>query len=219
MIVEFQVHSPFLSETARDIPRTPFRLTQLNCTSGGCRAVVQFEEGDRERLDGTLRADDSVSGATHISTLPEGHIYSLDTDDHVLTTVGRGLVWASSVLEHAERTGEAWEIRARFSDKSTVLAFRDELLDNGVDIDIESIVEDSEAPTQFGITDPQREVLMLALQRGYFTVPRDASLSDLAGELGISSQAASERIRRGTRTLLENTLGTTDQQPVESSPW
>jgi len=38
------------------------------------------------------------------------------------------------------------------------------------------------------------------------SVPTDASLSDLASELDISSQAASERLRRGTQTLVANTL-------------
>lgn len=66
--------------------------------------------------------------------------------------------------------------------------------------------DEDEASTQFGVTDPQREVLLLALERGYYTVPRNASLSDLAGDLGISSQAASERLRRGTQTLVANTL-------------
>ena len=217
MIVEFQVVAPFLHVTARERPRTAIRLRELHCTSSGCKTVVGFAGADRDSLERALESDGSVSAATHVSTVYDEQIYSLETDDHVLTTVGRGLVGASSVFEGAERADEHWRFSTRFPDKGTVLAFRAELLDAGVDIDIDSIVEDAEAETYFGRTDPQREVLSLALERGYFTVPRDASLSDLATELGISSQAASERLRRGTRTLLENTLGETDQSVVEPS--
>lgn len=218
MIVEFQVVSPFLHVMARENPQTAIRLRELHCTSSGCKTIVGFAGTDRDSLEQALEADSSISGSTYVSTVSDEHVYSLETGDHVITTVGRGLVGASSVFEGAARVDEHWRFTARFPDKGTVLAFRDELLDAGVDIDIDSIIEDAEAETHFGLTDPQREVLSLALERGYFTVPRDASLSDLATELEISSQAASERLRRGTRTLLENTLGETDQAAVEPPP-
>lgn len=218
MIVEFQVVMPFLYMAGRENPRMAIRLRELHCTSGGCKAVVGFAGTDRDSLETALAADGSVGTATHVSTVYDEYVYSLETDDHVLTTVGRGLVGANTVFEGARRAGEHWLFTTRFPDKGTVLAFRDQLLDGGVDIDIDSITEDAEAETYFGLTDPQREVLSLALEHGYFTVPRDASLSDLATELGISSQAASERLRRGTRTLLENTLGETDRTLAEPPP-
>jgi hypothetical protein len=37
-------------------------------------------------------------------------------------------------------------------------------------------------------------------------VPRRASLSDIADELGVSTQAVSERLRRGVTTLVTNAL-------------
>jgi predicted DNA binding protein len=218
MIVEFHVGASFLHETATDVPEATIRVQQLHCASNGCRTVVAFESVDRGPIDAALAGDESVDASTHVSTTRRGHLYSLDTQDHVLTTVGRSLVGGNSVLEGATRDGDVWVARARFPNKGTVLAFRDELADSGVDIDIQSFTEDDEVQPQYGITDPQQEVLLLALERGYFTVPREASLSDLAAALDISSQAASERIRRGTRSLLENTLGDSDSRLVESSP-
>jgi predicted DNA binding protein len=111
------------------------------------------------------------------------------------------------MLVRADWVDNRWVTKARFPDRSSLLTFREELVADGFDVAVEQIHEDDEGMTQFGVTDPQREVLILALDRGYYTVPRDASLSDLADELDISSQAASERLRRGTQTLVDNTLG------------
>jgi predicted DNA binding protein len=56
------------------------------------------------------------------------------------------------------------------------------------------------------LTDSQREALLLAYERGYYDSPRTTNLSDLGEFLGISRQAVSNRLKRGTRQLIEETL-------------
>jgi predicted DNA binding protein len=58
----------------------------------------------------------------------------------------------------------------------------------------------------YGLTAPQRQALLLAVEHGYYDVPRNGTLTDIAGELDISEQAASQRLRRGTRSLLRSTI-------------
>lgn len=53
-----------------------------------------------------------------------------------------------------------------------------------------------------GLTSEQYEALTEAIQYGYFEIPRDISLVELAAELDISHQALSERLRRAYRTLI-----------------
>ncbi|MFC4358076.1 helix-turn-helix domain-containing protein [Halobium salinum] len=55
------------------------------------------------------------------------------------------------------------------------------------------------------LTRAQAETLALAIDAGYFEVPRKASLSDLATQLGISDSAVSQRLRRGLSALLSST--------------
>jgi hypothetical protein len=52
------------------------------------------------------------------------------------------------------------------------------------------------------LTANERETLRLALQRGYFAVPRETSLVDLSNELDRSDVQASEEIRQGIATVL-----------------
>ncbi len=45
--------------------------------------------------------------------------------------------------------------------------------------------------TDAGLTDSQREALLVAFETGYFEEPRNATLSDVAADLDISQPAAS----------------------------
>ncbi|MFC7007931.1 helix-turn-helix domain-containing protein [Halalkalicoccus salilacus] len=50
----------------------------------------------------------------------------------------------------------------------------------------------------------------MTLEAGYFKVPKEVTLVELAEEQGVSHQAMSERIRRGVHHLIEQTLITSD---------
>ncbi|MFC7229271.1 helix-turn-helix domain-containing protein [Salinirubellus salinus] len=49
----------------------------------------------------------------------------------------------------------------------------------------------------------QREILVHAVERGYFEVPREVSLQEVADDLGIPQSTASYRLRRATAQLAE----------------
>ena len=59
---------------------------------------------------------------------------------------------------------------------------------------------------KFGLTDEQRTPLEMAFKFGYYNVPWDVGLMASSKELNISHQAASERLRRGHRNLVQNTI-------------
>jgi len=206
VIVTFHIETGFLRAAADAVPEGSFSIQRLHGVDGGCRAVVWVDVPDRDGVESALAADESVDAVSHVGPEADGHWYIITTTDAPLSAMNRGLLTADGMLVRAD-LAEEWVIQARFPDRSALLTFREDLVAEGFDVEVQRMREDEdEASTQFGVTDPQREVLLLALERGYYTVPRNASLSDLAGDLGISSQAASERLRRGTQTLVANTL-------------
>ncbi|MDG5776545.1 helix-turn-helix domain-containing protein, partial [Haloarculaceae archaeon H-GB1-1] len=69
-----------------------------------------------------------------------------------------------------------------------------------------TLTERTESVKQFGLSNEQREALILALREGYFDTPSQVSLSELAAELGITQQAMSNRIRRGNKQVLKEIL-------------
>lgn len=57
------------------------------------------------------------------------------------------------------------------------------------------------------LTDKQRETLEIALRTGYYEQPRNADLADLAGEIGVSKSAVSQRLRSAEAKIIKNAFG------------
>lgn len=54
------------------------------------------------------------------------------------------------------------------------------------------------------LTEQQQKTLQLAVDRGYFKVPRDTTCEDLAEELGVSPSAVSNQLRRIEAAILSS---------------
>jgi predicted DNA binding protein len=105
-------------------------------------------------------------------------------------------------VEEGWRLSLGSEDRARLSRLYHALAER---LD-GTDLDGVYTVDAAHESPAGGLTPIQRRTLALALDRGYFDVPRGVNLTELSEELGVSDTAVSQRIRRGLSTVLDATL-------------
>lgn len=66
-------------------------------------------------------------------------------------------------------------------------------------------IESGQEP-EFGLTASQWKTLALAVERGYYDIPRRCTTAELADELDISAQAVTERLRRGITNLTRHTL-------------
>lgn len=104
-------------------------------------------------------------------------------------------------------TGRGWKVSARFADRSDLDAFRTACEETTVEFRPLRLFETEANPVDdYGLTAPQHEALRVAARMGYFDVPRNADLSDLADELDTTTSALSERLRRGQRQLIERTI-------------
>ncbi|WP_340099730.1 helix-turn-helix domain-containing protein [Salinibaculum salinum] len=104
-------------------------------------------------------------------------------------------------------TNDGWEFEVRGERREDISGFRDYCQENDIPIDITAV--HALLPIQgegYELTDTQREALVMAYERGYFNSPREASLEDIAEELGITQQSLSSRLRRGHRRLIAATL-------------
>lgn len=98
-----------------------------------------------------------------------------------------------------------WRFQVRFDAHDALTAFFRRCVDRGITIDLERVHNPGPPRVHnvpVDLTDSQRVTLELALERGYFEVPRRVDLGDLAEELGISDSAVSQRIRRGVSKVL-----------------
>jgi predicted DNA binding protein len=115
---------------------------------------------------------------------------------------------ADAVVLEAGGDG-TWQFRVRFPNHDNLSTFHNTIITEDIPIHIDrtyTLSEPTASGHRLGLTNDQREALVLALNRGYFASPSETSLEDIADELGISRQAVSKRIRRGNETVLRKTL-------------
>lgn len=138
---------------------------------------------------------------------PDGWVlYRIEWDgsDSLLTGID---ATDGAILEATRDDG--WMFRLRFSSHNDLSQFYNYCTEQGIPIHIErsfTLTEKSDFGRQFELSQPQRAALIAALQGGYFDTPSQVSLDELAGDFGISEQALSNRIRRGTKEVLQRTL-------------
>lgn len=107
----------------------------------------------------------------------------------------------------ANSDDERWHLKLRFPSQDAASAFHQHCDDRGVRFELVRMFNLVAAKAgQFNMTEKQYEALLTAVDLGYYNIPRDVTLAELAEELGISTGAASERLRRGQINLINNSL-------------
>ncbi|MFC4436218.1 MULTISPECIES: helix-turn-helix domain-containing protein [Natrialbaceae] len=120
-----------------------------------------------------------------------------------------GLARTEAVVLEAMTTRGGWHFRVRFPNRDLLGEFYDFCTEQHLSVTVDRVYTLSEASRAgriFELTPEQREAIVLAVQRGYFEVPRGTDLSSIADELGISQQATSKRVRRGADKVLRGAL-------------
>lgn len=98
------------------------------------------------------------------------------------------------------RDGEAtWKLSTTSERLSTL---GDHLDDLGIDFRIEYVRSFGTRETDELLTDRQREVFLVALDRGYYDTPRDVTLTALADDLDVAKATASDILHRAEGKVL-----------------
>ncbi|ADJ16519.1 helix-turn-helix domain-containing protein [Halalkalicoccus jeotgali] len=165
----------------------------------------------RGKIEIALRADSTISSFEYIASREDDFLYSINVTEDRLTLVDL-VQEENGVILTAVGFNGRWELRIRFADNTHLTRFHNRLKESGITLDVKRIQEfnGDEKGTEL-LTGPQREALEAAVEHGYFAIPRQISLEELADEVGISHQALSERLRRASERLAQSEIG----QPIE----
>jgi predicted DNA binding protein len=163
--------------------------------------------GDPGVFERTVSDHESVDDLVTLDRLDGWRLYSLSwarPRDSLLAAVAE----TGGTVLSATRDDD-WSFRLRFPDHEALSRFYERCTTRDIALRV-SVVTDPETRQSldrgFELSDPQREALLLALRRGYFDTPGQVSLRELATEFDITEQALSDRIRRGTKVVLEGVL-------------
>ncbi|WP_323190129.1 bacterio-opsin activator domain-containing protein [Halostella sp. PRR32] len=154
-----------------------------------------------------LRTDPSVKDVRRLDDSSEGRFYRAEWDENAEPLVYALDDVGATILDAVGDDGK-WHVRILFPDDESLAEFHD--LCAAYDLSFELVrlykADTTSDPAVQHLTDEQREVLELAYDQGYFSVPRETSMEELANELDISTNAISKRLRRAHETVLEETF-------------
>jgi hypothetical protein len=112
-------------------------------------------------------------------------------------------VWQAGVpieMPFTVRDGTATWKAATSSDRFS--EFGDRLDERNIEYEIESIHEFNSNRADRIMTTRQQEILLTALDTGYYATPREATLTEAANELDISKATCSETLHRAEGNIL-----------------
>jgi predicted DNA binding protein len=174
----------------------------------------RVESSDLRRFEDGLRNDHTIGEFERVRETRDGRaIYSVEYTDEakVLSPV---VSTASGVILDMENEGSAWNLTVWMSERTDLAQLWDYARQNEIDIELLRVNEyASLGNTDAGLTDSQREALLVAVERGYFEEPRDATLSEVAADLDISQPAASGLLRRAIKRLVVSSLLDDSEKP------
>ncbi|QLD87149.1 helix-turn-helix domain-containing protein [Natronomonas halophila] len=168
---------------------------------------VRIQDHGRDSFEQSVRDHPSVGDITQVSTHNGETLYALDwtpSEDSFFERIRE----MDAVLLGASGGANTWGIELRFPSHDALSEFRDYYVEAGISVTVNRIYNPTspDAGPWYGLTPPQRETLIYAVEAGYYSLPRGISTKELAEEFDISDQAVTERLRRGITVLVENTL-------------
>ena len=167
---------------------------------------VWVRTDDFDAFEATLEDDPTVEEVVVFSETGEERSYQM-TWTGPIDVIVQVLTEYSGTITHADGSADGWDLRVVFPDREVLSRANQAAQEAGLQFDVQMIYKSEDARgVQYGLTERQRNRLVPAFEAGYFTVPRETSLGDLAEQQDSSHQSLSERLRRATATLVESTL-------------
>lgn len=181
-----------------------YRLVHWNFSGDEYTVLVFSAEGDREAYRSALTAledpppfdiapADGRSFYVHVRDRPD------ETGRALIETFSRGSLVPVSPVEYREDWSVRFTLVGDAEDLQRALADVPE----GVESTVRSVEEyRGAAAATVDLTERQREALRVARDLGYFAVPREAGIEDVADELGCAPGTAAEHVRKAEEAVV-----------------
>lgn len=209
VILEFTADSDdfVLGQVLSEPTDMHYELEKIIPTEDAVMPFVWVTGSDFDTFEEKVRASKYIRELREMDRLGDTALYRIEWAEGHMSLLEGFTETGATVLE---ATGDGdWVFRLRFPNHDKLSQFSNYLTEHEILINIArtyTLTEETVEGRQFDLTQEQREALVLALQHGYFATPSEASLTELADELGITKQAASSRIRRGVEKVLRSVL-------------
>lgn len=209
VILEFTIASEDfrLGQVLSGSPQMQFELERIVPTGNMVMPFIWVTGDSHTTFEENVQTNPAVKELLVLDKIDNSGLYRVEWTESPTDLID-AIAKAEATILHARGDGD-WVFRVRFNNHDKLSQFHNYVIDQGIPLHIDRTYTLSEATDRghrFDLTPEQREALLLALQQGYFATPREASLDELADDLGITRQALSKRIRQGNEKVLRKAL-------------
>ncbi|MFH5802264.1 helix-turn-helix domain-containing protein [Haladaptatus sp. CMAA 1911] len=209
VLTEFTVPADefILYEALKEISETYVEIERVVANSEYVTPYFWVSTDSFEQFEQALDEDKTVKSITLLEDHDSERLYRVSWRQRT-GTIGHAVSQLKASILEATSDGSKWNLKLLFPSKSSLTKFHDYCSDFGILFRLTSLYESRhlDAFGKYEVTSKQREALMVALDLGYFNIPREATLEHVAEKLDISPNALSTRLRRGHANLITNTL-------------
>lgn len=207
-----------LADAVTELPGCQFRVEESAFPGEKNTVHVWITCDECSDIPSALEKDSSVESYECLVNREDEGLYALQISDSML--LPREIIQgAGGTVRAAYGRNGRWTLEVRFTNHEDIGEVDEMFTRYGIEVSYDSILRFDEASReQFSsLTDQQQEAIEMALEKGYYEIPRGITLAELAEELGISHQALSERMRRAQVKMAQERLtgGTTSPKNTE----
>jgi hypothetical protein len=204
---------PWIADVSREFPDAGFRVLAAVPGESAGFALVRVTARDADAVLSAMEGHDALTAVSVMAREDGVATLRIETD-------------APLLLLAAKRSGLPIEMPLDIEDGVAEVEVTGEhervaemgrrLRELGLEFEVERVRQRVD-PARL-LTDRQRELLLAAVDLGYYDVPRRATQTEVADHVGIAKSTCSETLQRVQRTVIREFVDDLPSRPLEVEP-
>jgi len=193
-----------LGRLLEEYPDIDIELVRVIPLREGIIPLFWVEGADPDDIEATIRGDPLTEEIELLTEADGRYLFEIRWSTDIDALV-KPMIESHAEVLIANGSAEQWTFRLQFPNRSMLADFRQKCQENKIQFNLQALYNPTipGEPVEEGDLSPQQyDLLATAYNNGYWHVPRDIELGELADLIGISSNAASQRMRRGLDTIV-----------------
>lgn len=191
----------WISDVSQTFPGATFRLLTGMRTARGAIELGEVISADPDEVSEAIRSHSAIRSHQQLDSAGDRSLSRYETTESDLYEF---VEEASLAPEYPITVQDGWFEYDLTATRDEYEQFRQVLEESNLAYELVSIVQFFEAEGL--LTDRQHQVLETAFREGYFEVPRECTLAELAEELGVDKSTVSEILRRADGRIIKQYL-------------
>lgn len=204
---------PF-GNTLCEMPDIEIRVDEIVPTAGSVLPYFWVQGCDPAEFIDKAEHEPDISNTQQLDIAGDCALFRAEW--HPRTEIIDGIEQIDITIVELAGTSDGWHFDIRATERGDFRRFQHVFEDRGIEVTLHRVFDlTDQLDDSTNLTDRQRATLVAAYEGGYFDRPRDITQSQLGNDFDIGRRAVSDRLRRGVRNLVEDTLITDRNRPIE----